>query len=132
MLRACLLTIAVETAFFACTRYRKTPLFLCLAACVNGATNLGLNLLLGFLARYGAHYGAETLPVFGGTRFGFRVWFLALLESIVVLAEYGVYRSFFNGSGGMVKKRDRPFIDRNLLLYTIIANVLSIVTGLLL
>ena len=48
LLWPCLLTMALETGFFALTGYRDRA-FLALCLCVNAATNLTLNLLLGFL-----------------------------------------------------------------------------------
>ena len=75
-LYACVLTIVIETAFFACTKYRKTPLFLLLCAGVNGATNLAMNVSV----------EAFSLPQ----------WSFIPLELLVVTVEYLLYRSFFN------------------------------------
>ena len=49
LLWACLITVAVETAFFALVGYRD-GWFLALCVCANAATNLTLNLLLGVIA----------------------------------------------------------------------------------
>ncbi len=68
--RACLLTMALETGFFAAAGFRSRAfLGLCLAA--NAATNLALNLLLGSL--------------------GFSPALAVLLELGVLAAEYGAY-----------------------------------------
>ena len=48
LLWACLITVMVETAFFALVGYRD-GWFIALCACANAATNLTLNLLLGLI-----------------------------------------------------------------------------------
>ena len=61
---ACILTIVIETAFFACTKYRKTRLFLLLCACANGATNLAMNVTVEALSLpYWTFLPAEILVV---------------------------------------------------------------------
>ena len=68
--RACLLTMGLETAFFALTGPRDR-LFLCLCLAVNAASNLTLNLLLGL--------------------WGFRILTALILELGVLAAEYIAY-----------------------------------------
>lgn len=63
LLLPCLLTVLIETVFFALTGY-KSCLFLALCVCVNAATNLTLNLLLPFLPCPAVSiYAAELLIV---------------------------------------------------------------------
>ena len=132
LLSACILTIVIETAFFACTRYRRRPLFLLLCVSLNGATNLGMNLLLIGLETLSERMETGALFIFGFSPSGFAYWFLALLEAIVIVVEYLVYRSFCNGSGKRKGAKPSPRDNRNLLLLTIAANLLSVSVGLLL
>lgn len=102
LLAACLMTVAIETAFFALLGYRDR-VFLLLCICVNGATNLSLNLLLLLADCLGL-----TLR-----------WLVYLLEAVVVAAEFLVY--------GAVRGK-----SWNLFLLTLAANALSYGVGLLL
>lgn len=72
LLWAALLTVAVETVFFAVT-YRRDAAFLVLCAALNIATNLALNLLLSCLPQGELH------------------WLIYPLELAVVAIEYAVY-----------------------------------------
>lgn len=72
LLWAALLTVAVETVFFAVT-YRRDAAFLVLCAALNIATNLALNLLLSCLPQ------------------GELYWLIYPLELAVVAIEYAVY-----------------------------------------
>ena len=76
---ACIITVAVETAFFWLAGCRRR-LDLEIVALANVVTNLTLNLLLGL---------APALYPFP--------WIL-LLEAVVVAAEYLIYRHSFGGS----------------------------------
>ncbi len=104
MIRALCLTVALETAFFACTRYRSA-LFLTLAAAVNAFTNLAANAFV--------RYVLSSLP---HTAY---LGVIALIEAAVVIAEYAVYAA----------ARGR---SRRLLLMSLGANALSFGAGLLL
>ena len=73
---ACLLTVAVETAFLAAFGYRDR-LALIVIVCANVITNLLLNLAISFAFR--AEPGAWIYP----------------MEALVVLAEYAVYSIAF-------------------------------------
>ncbi len=66
----CLLTVALETGFFAAAGYRRAD-FLLLCAAANAATNLTLNLLI--------------------SAWGFTPGLALLLELCVLAAEYGAY-----------------------------------------
>ena len=77
MLYACLITCAVETAFFALVGYRELS-FLLLCVCANAATNLSLNLLLGVLPNIS--------------------FWVYPLEVGVVLAEYAAYALYHGRS----------------------------------
>ena len=104
MIRALCLTAALETAFFACTRYRSA-LFLTLAAAVNAFTNLAANAFVRYVLSslpHTAYLGA-----------------IALIEAAVVIAEYAVYAA----------ARGR---SRRLLLMSLGANALSYGAGQLL
>ncbi len=72
LVSAALITVAVETLFFALL-YRRDAAFLVLCAALNLATNLALNLALAYLPR-----GSLSLLVYP-------------LEALVVLVEYAVY-----------------------------------------
>ncbi len=108
---ACVLTIVIETAFFACTKYRRTPLFLLLCVGVNGATNLAMNVSV----------EALSLPD----------WSFIPLELLVIAVEYALYRLFFNDSWRGKERKERRILNRNLFLLTAFANLLSLTTGLL-
>ena len=110
-LSACILTIVIETAFFACTKYRRTPLFLLLCVGVNGATNLAMNVSV----------EALSLPY----------WSFIPAELLVVAAEYALYRMFFNDSWRGKGREERYRLNRNLFLLTAFANLLSLTIGLL-
>ena len=77
MLWACLITVAVETAFFALVGYRDVW-FLALCACANAATNLTLNLLLGAISN--------------------TAFWVYPLEVCVVAVEYVIY-ALYEGRG---------------------------------
>lgn len=79
LLWAALLTVAVETVFFAVT-YRRDAAFLVLCAALNIATNLALNLLLSCLPQ------------------GELYWLIYPLELAVVAIEYAVYTYACGGS----------------------------------
>ena len=111
LLEACILTIVIETAFFACTKYRKMPLFLLLCVGVNGATNLAMNLSVDFL--------------------GLPPWTYVPLEILVVIVEYLIYRSFCNVRWNTEEKGTYDRLNRNLFLLTFVANLLSLSIGLL-
>lgn len=97
----CVLTVAVETAFFLLLGYRDRA-FAALCICANVATNLSLNLLLGILAGAGLRLGFVVYP----------------LEILVVVAEFAVYSAL----------RGRSW---KLLALTLAANALSYGAGLL-
>ncbi len=99
-IKACVITVVLETAFFAVLAYRKKD-DLVIVALANVITNLSLNL---FLYLVPAAY--SPLWVF-------------LLEVLVVVVEYLIYKKAFGGSA-------------KLLLMTLGANVLSYLAGLLL
>ena len=72
------LTLAVELAFLACTRYRREPFFVSLCLLVNFATNVTINMLV----------------LFQGRSWGF----VLVLEALAVLAEYAVYSAAWGKS----------------------------------
>ncbi len=111
LLEACILTIVIETAFFACTKYRKMPLFLLLCVGVNGATNLAMNVSVDAL--------------------GLPPWTFVPLEILVVIVEYMLYRSFCGVRWKNEEKGALQKLNRNLFLLTFIANLLSLSIGLL-
>lgn len=96
---ACALTLCVEVPFLWLAGFRSRE-EIAVAACANVVTNLSLNLLLW---RFPALYGPPTV---------------ALLEALVVAAEWGIYRLALGRR-------------RGLLWLTLAANALSFVTGLL-
>ena len=96
LLWAALLTVAVETVFFAVT-YRRDAAFLVLYAALNVATNLSLNLILAILT--------------GGTA----AWAVYPLEFAVVAIEYAVYAYACGGS----KKLFLLTLAANVLSYCI-------------
>ena len=98
--KACLLTVLLETGFFYLLGYREKD-DLTIVACANVVTNLTLNLTI-------------ALFLSGGPG----LW-LALLEGLVVLAEYLIYARAFGASG-------------KLFLQTLAANALSYGVGVLL
>ena len=103
MIRALCLTVAVETLFFACTRYRAA-LFLTLVAVVNAFTNLAANALVLYVC------SPLPQPVYAAA--------IAAIETLVVLAEYGIYAAALGRS-------------RRLLGVCLGANALSFSVGLL-
>ena len=98
--KACLLTVLLETGFFYLLGYREKD-DLTIVACANVITNLTLNLTIALLFPEGPG-----------------LW-LALMEGIVVLAEYLIYARAFGASG-------------KLFLQTLAANALSYGVGVLL
>ena len=96
LLWAALLTVAVETVFFAVT-YRRDAAFLVLCAALNIATNLALNLLLSCLPQ------------------GELYWLIYPLELAVVAIEYAVYTYACGGS----KKLFLLTLAANVLSYCI-------------
>ena len=94
---ACLLTVAIEGAFFYLAGFR-TWFAGTVVVCTNVITNIILNLFLGVTGWYG-------------------VFSLLILETLVVLTEYGIYEKAFGRS-------------KTLLLETIAANLLSFAVGL--
>ena len=76
---ACLLTVVIETGFFALQGYRGKD-DLIIVACANAATNLSLNLLIALVFPQGAG-----------------LW-LFLLEAAVVVTEYLIYARAFGAS----------------------------------
>ena len=79
ILKACILTVVIETAFFAVLAYRKKD-DLVIVVLANVITNLSLNLFINLVP--GAY---SPLWIF-------------LLEALVVAVEYLVYRIAFGGS----------------------------------
>ena len=67
---ACLLTIAIETAYFFLIGYRGRD-YMIICPAVNAATNLTLNLILRSTGLYG--------------------WIIVLLEVMAIAAEYAVF-----------------------------------------
>ena len=98
--KACLLTVLLETGLFCLLGYREKD-ELMIVACANVITNLTLNLTI-------------ALFLSGGPGF----W-LVLLETAVVVAEYLIYASAFGAS-------------KKLFLQTLAANVLSYSAGVVL
>lgn len=90
---ACFLTVLIETPFLALHGYRKWSDII-IIVCTNVVTNLVLNL---------------TIIVFFGGKPG---WWVILLECVVVISEYIIYRSAFEGS-------------KKLVVLTIAANCIS-------
>jgi hypothetical protein len=101
MFLACLLTIVIETLFFAVVGYRNR-VFLLLCALSNAVTNLSLNLLLQLLYMLGADLTIAVYP----------------LEALAVAAEYWIFAAV----------RGRSL---RLLLLVLAANALSYGAGLL-
>ena len=81
-LKACIITVVIETAFFAVLAYRKRDDLL-IVVLANVITNLSLNL---FIYLVPAVYSP--------------LW-LFLLEALVVAVEYLIYRKAFGGSLGL-------------------------------
>lgn len=102
LITACLLTIVIETLFFAAIGYRDR-VFLLLCALANAATNLSLNLILQLLYTWGLDLTVAVYP----------------LEGLVVAAEYLIFAA--------VRGR-----SPRLFLLTFLANCLSYGAGLLL
>lgn len=100
LLYACVLTVLIETAFFAALGYRGRD-DLIIVAGTNAASNLLLNLALMLLGAYS--------PGFGGS-------LILILELIVVAAEYIVYALAFGRS-------------KKLFALTALANILSFSLG---
>ena len=100
LFKACLLTVVLETGLFYLLGYREKD-DLTIVACANVVTNLTLNLTI-------------ALFLSGGPG----LW-LALLEGLVVLAEYLIYARAFGAS-------------KKLFLQTLAANLLSYGAGVLL
>ena len=100
LFKACLLTVVLETGLFYLLGYREKD-DLTIVACANVVTNLTLNLTI-------------ALFLSGGPG----LW-LALLEGLVVLAEYLIYVRAFGAS-------------KKLFLQTLAANLLSYGAGVLL
>ena len=99
---ACLLTVALETAFFAAFGCRRAD-FLLLCATVNAATNLTLNLLLG--------------------RWGFTPALVLALELGVLAAEYAAYALAL----GRSKKLFLLTLAAHVLSYTVGGLILRLV-----
>ena len=99
---ACLLTVAIETLFFAIIGYRDR-VFLLLCVLANVATNLSLNLILQLLYTFGLRLSFVVYP----------------LELLAVAAEYMIFAAIRGRSP-------------RLLLFTFAANALSYGIGLLL
>ena len=99
---ACLLTVALETAFFAAVGCRRAD-FLLLCATVNAVTNLTLNLLLG--------------------RWGFTPALVLALELGVLAAEYAAYALAL----GRSKKLFLLTLAANVLSYTVGGLILRLV-----
>ena len=91
----CALTVVIETAFFALLGYWKEKYFLILCPAVNVATNLSINLILSFY---------------------FEWWLVAVLEVMVVAAEYSVYAAAYGRS-------------KKLFALTLAANIVSFTIG---
>ena len=100
LFKACLLTVVLETGLFYLLGYREKD-DLTIVACANVVTNLTLTLTI-------------ALFLSGGPG----LW-LALLEGLVVLAEYLIYARAFGAS-------------KKLFLQTLAANLLSYGAGVLL
>jgi hypothetical protein len=97
---ACALTVVIETAFLALCGYRSAA-FITVCVSANIATNLTLNL--------------STPPL---SQIVNITYFIYVLETAAVAAEYGIYALLLGPS-------------RRLFLLTIAANALSYGTGLL-
>lgn len=95
LLVACLLTMALETTFFALFRGTCRWDFLALCLAVNMTTNLTLNTVLLFTGRSGST--------------------VYLLEMVVVAVEYGVYALGIGGS----RKLFFQTLAANILSYTL-------------
>lgn len=94
----CALTVVIETAFFSLFGYWKEKYFLVLCPAVNIATNLTINLILSYY---------------------FEWWLVAVLEVLVVAAEYAVYAAAYGQS-------------KKLFALTLAANVVSFTIGFIL
>ena len=82
LLLACVLTVLIETGFFALCGYRK-GWQIGVIVCANVVTNLALNLLLLFVLPY-------TVPI------------VLALELAVLAAEYAIYALAFGRSGRLL------------------------------
>ncbi len=106
LVKACLLTVLLETGLFYLLGYREKD-DVTIVACANAVTNLTLNLTIALLFPQGPGF-----------------W-LALMEGLVVLAEYLIYARAFGAS----KRLFRQTLAANALSYA--AGVLLIAAGLL-
>ena len=102
LLAACLLTIVIETLFFAAIGYRDR-VFLLLCVLANAATNLSPNLILQLLYTWGVDLTVAVYP----------------LEALAVAVEFGIFAAV----------RGRSL---RLFLLVLAANCLSYGIGLLL
>ena len=104
--KACLLTVLLETGLFYLLGYRKKD-DLTIVACANVVTNLTLNLTIALLSPSGPGF-----------------W-LAVMETIVVVVEYLIYARAFGASNRLFGQT----LAANILSYTV--GVVLSVTGLL-